>query len=74
MINYIKVEKDQDDINVTVQFSGRDEWNHVKGLIAMGYVDSSEIAQQYTKLNPSRLRELYDSMLNLLQELETEPI
>ena len=70
MINFIKVMKDYDDINVTVQFSGRNEWTTFSQLLAYAFVNAKELSEENDKMNVNMLTELYERVNDLVNELD----
>ena len=73
MVNSIKVEKDHDDVNVIVSFSGRREWNTFLNVLHLIYRDSDFFLEDNPDLfkSENELRELYKSVTDLIGEIKT---
>lgn len=69
MINFVKVEKDyvENDVNVIVSFSGREEWLTVRRLIESVYILEHKYRERGVRTE--LLKKLYDDLNELKDEI-----
>lgn len=65
MINYIKIQKDHDDYNIIVSFSGRDEWSTIQYLIESAYVDKNELAKEDRRFKPIAAEKMFKEICDI---------